>query len=265
MKSKIIGGFFIACAVMSCAWVYSVFSLVHIPILGMTEKEQELRAAYGALGDYFGGLLNPIFGFFGICLLLLTLYYTREDLSKTNQALDHQKKEARVSRYTNTVFQLSSSINRQIGAVNVLYSREGCGPTELSGYETFEFMGRVHTIARERDGEIPVYYQDFIVKFFRSAELWILIDFIASSLEYFDTMLTDTKLEPEEKHGLLSVVEININFEFMSFHCTAMLYLIKFLSTSDTHHVAIYRRDRIASICDKIEYLNDMKLACIKR
>ena len=36
---------------------------------GSAASEEDLRSGYGALGDYFGGILNPLFGFLSLYLI----------------------------------------------------------------------------------------------------------------------------------------------------------------------------------------------------
>lgn len=51
------------------------------------DSNEEKRAALGALGDYFGGLLNPILAFLSFIALLYTLKLNQEELAETRKEL----------------------------------------------------------------------------------------------------------------------------------------------------------------------------------
>ncbi len=72
-----------------------------IPQQDFTPYESQIRGSLGALGDYFGGILNPIFSFVTILLLLISLFYqrkelrlTREELAKSSVALSKTESHA---------------------------------------------------------------------------------------------------------------------------------------------------------------------------
>lgn len=72
-----------------------------IPQQDFTPDESQIRGSLGALGDYFGGILNPIFSFVTILLLLISLFYqrkelrlTREELAKSSVALSKTESHA---------------------------------------------------------------------------------------------------------------------------------------------------------------------------
>lgn len=80
-----------------------------------TAGEGAKRASWGALGDYFGGLLNPFFAFFGLIMLLATLIQsqkelslTREEIKKSTEALQEQAQTQSRQRFEGTFFQLLS-------------------------------------------------------------------------------------------------------------------------------------------------------------
>jgi uncharacterized membrane protein len=67
---------------------------------------------FGQLGDFFGGILNPIFGFMALVAVLLTLYVQRVELSASIEVL----KEAREINYQ------SVEIQRKAAEMNALSS-----------------------------------------------------------------------------------------------------------------------------------------------
>ena len=64
------------------------------------------REGWGQFGDYFGGVLNPIFGLGGFIALLFTFYHQREELEKTTKHVELQTRLARVQGFETTFFQL---------------------------------------------------------------------------------------------------------------------------------------------------------------
>lgn len=80
---------------------------------------------FGAFGDYFGGVLNPIFGFATVGLLLWSLKYQMDELALTRQVLKETQKEAALSRQAMEAqvehFQKEAQLNelRQILAIQM--------------------------------------------------------------------------------------------------------------------------------------------------
>lgn len=59
---------------------------------------QAARAEWGQLGDYFGGMLNPIFGFLSLMALLITLAMQRVELQQSREALKVSQEELKLTR-----------------------------------------------------------------------------------------------------------------------------------------------------------------------
>jgi hypothetical protein len=71
-----------------------------LTLLGITETASDI-GKWGTVGDFFGGLLNPIFAFMAFILLTETyktqkeeLELTRKELSESNKALNRQIKDS---------------------------------------------------------------------------------------------------------------------------------------------------------------------------
>ncbi len=91
------------------------------------------RTALGQTGDFFGGMLNPIFGFLTFMGLLVTiilqreslklskdeLKHTREELKKSAEALDGQLKTLEKQRIENTFFSLLEQHNKMLADLNM--------------------------------------------------------------------------------------------------------------------------------------------------
>ncbi|MFQ1043460.1 hypothetical protein [Acinetobacter sp. NIOH-H-8] len=76
--------------------------------------EQDRRAALGALGDYFGGLLNPIFAFLSFMGVLWTLKMSREELAATRGVMDAQLKTQSLQQFDSLFFSLLSELTKKI-------------------------------------------------------------------------------------------------------------------------------------------------------
>ena len=119
-------------------------SFIHVfPIL----NEATDRSNWGALGDYFGGILNPFFAFFGLIMLLATLIQsqkelslTREEIKKSTEALQDQAQTQSRQRFEGTFFQLLSLHQETVKSID-LYNADTKHST--SGRDCFNvFYGR---------------------------------------------------------------------------------------------------------------------------
>jgi uncharacterized membrane protein len=92
------------------------------------------RADWGTTGDFFGGVLNPIFAFLGLIMLLATLFQSQRELSLTRKELELSRKAAEESekaladqaltqkqqRFENTFFALLEQHNEAVKTVENL-------------------------------------------------------------------------------------------------------------------------------------------------
>lgn len=79
----------------------------------------------GQIGDFFGGVLNPIFTFLTFIGLMITiilqqqeLELTRDELSKSAQALEEQVYTQKKQRFENTFFSLLEQHNKMLSELN---------------------------------------------------------------------------------------------------------------------------------------------------
>lgn len=80
------------------------------------------RSEWGAMGDFFGGILNPIFSFLGLVMLLATLVQnqkelelSRNELKESTAALAAQATTLERQRFEDTFFSLLDQLNRILG------------------------------------------------------------------------------------------------------------------------------------------------------
>ncbi|WP_024930866.1 putative phage abortive infection protein [Methylophilus sp. OH31] len=104
-----------------------------LPIIQISTNESStLRAEFGQLGDYFGGLLNPIFGFASFLALLATILYqstelklsrnelelTRKEIANSSFALNAQNKAIELQSFEQTFFAWLSTYRDLINTIS---------------------------------------------------------------------------------------------------------------------------------------------------
>lgn len=102
-----------------CAVVFTYFLFHHAPPSGNHSR-------WGEFGDFFGGILNPIFGFLGFTALLYTiklqsteLRLTRKELSNSSKALAAQNETLQHNNFENSFFQMLQLHNDIVGSVSM--------------------------------------------------------------------------------------------------------------------------------------------------
>lgn len=66
---------------------YQEFNKSLFPTITTSVKTSDVRAEWGQLGDFFGGVLNPIFGFASFIALLITIIYQAKELNASTEEL----------------------------------------------------------------------------------------------------------------------------------------------------------------------------------
>ena len=67
---------------------------------------------WGSVGDYFGGLLNPILAFLSFMGVLWTLKMSRKVLFETRKVMNEQLKTQTLQQFENNFYQLFSQLNK---------------------------------------------------------------------------------------------------------------------------------------------------------
>lgn len=68
------------------------------PSFGLANTESVLRANLGSLGDVVGGLLNPVFTFISVLLLIKTIQLTQETNKAANEALAQAREQNEITK-----------------------------------------------------------------------------------------------------------------------------------------------------------------------
>ncbi len=112
-------------AALSAYFVYSSYASNFCTLIP-DDTDSIKRANWGALGDYFGGLLNPFFAFFGLIMLLATLIQsqrelslTRDEIKRSTEALKDQAETQKRQRFEGTFFQLLTLHQEIVGSIDL--------------------------------------------------------------------------------------------------------------------------------------------------
>ncbi|MES2662144.1 MAG: putative phage abortive infection protein [Pseudomonadota bacterium] len=105
------------------AWLATILSLIVIAIyIGFFNYHKipisKDASTWGQLGDFFGGILNPIFGFTSLIALLYSINFqvkelklSRVEVAKTSEALVEQHKTMKIQNFETTFFSLIKSFH----------------------------------------------------------------------------------------------------------------------------------------------------------
>jgi uncharacterized membrane protein len=196
---------------------------------------------WGQFGDYFGGVLNPIFSFLGLVAILVTL---RLQISQTRQSLEdniRQNNRADLMQFQATFFQLISLHNNIMTDAAI---PTGLGTT-LRGRDAYRLLqARIESIRRIKppkdDKGLEVYElvylknEDLLAHYFRNmyhiikfidmndlADRQYYADLLRAQLSSSEAVLLfynglsrwgQKKTKPLiEKYGLLKTLPTNIN------------------------------------------------------
>lgn len=209
-------------------------------------------AKWGATGDFFGGILNPIFGLLGLVALLLTLMQTERALRQNEEMLQltqrqltlsadelkrsadaaerhviHLEKESGKEEVRRVIETISSEMDFQLSAT--LFDDDLLVPLNLpqnTSVDTFLEKLTNHLLAEGRKDTIYQFASTKMNREFRdiTAKLLNLLDFITQYLS-----LTNGTKSPLTEHYILKYSDV----------CTR-LFLNNFI---DNESLALFSRD----------------------
>jgi hypothetical protein len=122
----------VICVALLCSWVF----VKHIEgSFGSFFPTELKREEWGVLGDLFGGVLNPVFSFLGLLMLLVTLFQNQRELSlsrrefeNSSKALKSQAATLENQRFEGTFFSLLAQHNIALTTITsdyIAYDSEG--------------------------------------------------------------------------------------------------------------------------------------------
>ncbi|MCV6639237.1 putative phage abortive infection protein [Candidatus Albibeggiatoa sp. nov. NOAA] len=143
--------FIAVAAVIFVASPAILYFLVGVDILGFVGHKDTEIGQWGTVGDYFGGMLNPILAFLSLYLLLQTiriqsreleasrqeLELSRKEFAKSASALEAQEQQMALQTFENTFFQLLSLYRENVQNMHTNRSSK-----EISGRECFSNFHR---------------------------------------------------------------------------------------------------------------------------
>ncbi len=102
---------------------------------------------WGVFGDYVGGLINPILGFFSFMALLITLDLQRKQLNKSEEQLELNREELRLTRE-----ELKKAADAQIDSAKVM--DEQLKTQDLQRFDSF-FSTLLSELSRKIENLYP--------------------------------------------------------------------------------------------------------------
>lgn len=198
------------------------------------------RAELGQLGDYFGGLLNPVFGFLSFTALLVTIFYqsrelklsrtelelTRKELTHSANALIAQNKAIELQSFEQTFFAWLNTYRNLIESISL-----GLNDRNKSFYKLNGITALTSIWSRHFDySEVDVIFKgsimpetvfdnwDEIMKVF-GPQIEPLFKNITQLILWIDNQ-PDNKLDFRSKSFFVDIISSQLsNWELMYFYC----------------------------------------------
>lgn len=172
------------------------------------------RDEWGVFGDFFGGVLNPIFGFASFLALLATIFYQAKELNASTKelknsatALSAQNRAIQLQSFEQTLF---SWLDLYKELVNTYYYGEGhgTGRTAMNQLRVSK-IGRPNDFGHQITGWANLYQsnESQLDNLFRT--LYNLIFWIDSQNE--------SKIRPEQKWVYISIVRSQLSWIEMAY------------------------------------------------
>ncbi len=108
------------------------------------------RTELGPMGDYFGGILNPVFSFLSLVLLIFTLKQnekelgnSRKELEASTKALKQQAESMEFQRFESAFFNLLAFHNQLLEKITDSKNNDSSPPKS--------YLKRAHELAQKKD------------------------------------------------------------------------------------------------------------------
>jgi uncharacterized membrane protein len=151
---------------------------------------------WGALGDYVGGILNPVFGFVTIIILLYTVVLQAKELNKSVAALQAQKEELeKTSEIAERQFRLASEQSRNDAIIKMIATIQADYIRELNQTRIIEANSQAVTLEHK---------------------MAIALAKISDSNEVKNIFFKGTYIDSSVAAGLISIASsIQLTFDFI--------------------------------------------------
>lgn len=84
---------------------------------GIVKEYNQDRSNWGAMGDYFGGLLNPLVAFSALILIYINIVMTHKEFKETRKLISQQLKTQSKQRFEDTFFSILEQHNTTLNVV----------------------------------------------------------------------------------------------------------------------------------------------------
>lgn len=197
-------------------------------VIENTGTGQIINSNLGTVGDYFGGLLNPIFALLALFALLATikiqseeLKLTREEMKKSNDVLDKQSKSIKKQNFEDSFFNLLKKFNFKVDNDFDFKSDSEDNLNRFTRFEKIRYKLYEYHEYYEKEGDKVTSEHtydclfEFEIKTKRLDEYFRYLFFIIDFVE-------DSFLSNNEKEFYLRILfrDLTYNEEFLLFyHC----------------------------------------------
>lgn len=150
-----VSGYIIAAAALIVA-VYLTYFIQFYFILGSTSVSND-SAVWGQLGDYVGGILNPLLSFVSIFLLIKSLSLQNDANHTLRTEMKHNGKAEKLRSFEILFFNLINSQKNIFDSFGIDFTLDGNESEQLTGVEAvMRIEEGIKKIRADGKGEIEI-------------------------------------------------------------------------------------------------------------
>ena len=258
VKSKQEGGFL---------WIVTVIIVIAFLMVGAAyqfytghislKSEGEIASSIsflGQTGDFFGGILNPVFSFLALLAILISMHFQREELKASRESLQVSQEELALTREelqgSKEAMQVQAETMKTQKLENAFFNLLEINQKQLAEVSADDFINQKETkaygtraiaIIRENKGWVEN-HTDRNLEFKSPPVRWVF--------EFMETELPIDELEPFAKnlHCLLSILGDSPNpilLQILKAHFTdeLIIYLCEYgINYRDKNDAALLKK-----------------------
>lgn len=226
------------------------------------------RSEWGTLGDFFGGILNPIFGFASFLALLATIFYQAKELNASTKelknsatALAAQNRAIELQSFEQTFFSWLNTYRSLLDSVEKIYQHNSYTLT-LSGRRALKYIKDQAFLDFDskqlkgdftKDVELIVAVKESWNKLYKDEESQ-LDSLFRTLYRLFLWVDQNTKLNPTEKWLYISIIRSQLSW-------IEMVYLFyNCLTERGSKFKTLVEK---YAIFDNLAFNNDIKLTAL--
>ena len=221
-------------ALVFITWLFFFFTY-----LQNTNNLEKAMTDFGEIGDFFGGMLNPLFALLALFALLQTIKIQTEELRTSNKALENSHEELRLTREETTKTREVFEEQKQT--------------TKLQRFEnTFFSMLDLHN---EIVSSIPI--TDNIRRQFQKGALSSNPIVGRESFDVFANLLYSSVTNHYYHNKGLQLYKsfFNISGDYIGVYFRNIFQILKFISTSSIENKKFYANILRSQLSDKELYI----------